>query len=573
MEQVVTDKGTVVIGGKRLDVDVDEARILMRKMRMRKGAALVKRQKVVDRIKLLERFINDARGTNITLAEWMAKRGLDYTKFYTSVGYYTPLQAVVSDDKENEVLIYHRNMKFNPQAGFYVPNRKVVNDGDHSIVTKSSLGMTYDPKLALYFPTTIYDTDAYSSAEGSGDEAIDIMGGLTVDDIGNLKVTSEEAEELTDHVKDLFEDELDNVDTEVDTIILVERQLYENFSNADAQAGKNAVCRGGCSAKHPFSAKKRQDCKEDCDAKYPPSQKQDDRREDREARQDARKEKREDKRDAKKEMKEGNISREEYRRRKKAAREEKRDKIKAAGGSFMARAWKGVAKVFPITLAGRGGALILIGENAFGFATRVAPALLPPSEANKKFTPDAIVGAKKAWIKLQRAWANLGGNTDKLKAKILQGYKKKPMKVSKKSGFDGYDTYSFDKTLYVEDYSNVDPASLATAITAGLTTVAGLLKTIIEAKQNPYKTGEAPDEFLRGLDEGAMIEPEPDPNAPKYDPNTGEWIDPSSGRPIDPQTGEFKDNVLGMNKWLAIGLGVALVTAIVLIVRKSGKTK
>ena len=37
----------------------------------------------------------------------------------------------------------------------------------------------------------------------------------------------------------------------------------------------------------------------------------------------------------------------------------------------------------------------------------------------------------------------------------------------------------------------------------------------------------------------------------------GEWIEPSTGRVIDPITGKYKDTIFGVNKWLAIGIGVA----------------
>jgi hypothetical protein len=387
-----------------------------------------------------------------------------------------------------------------------------------------------------------------------------------------LKVDSDDAEEVTDHVQELFEEEFDNVEGEEDEILRLEKILLGDDEYSNAESGKNAVCRAGCDVKHAFKKSKRLACKAECDKKYAPSIKQTERREDREDRRDARQEKRETKKDLRQQMKSGEISRKEFRAGKKDARQTKREKVKEAGGNFVARAWRGVAKVFPITLAGRGGATILIGENAFGFATRLAPALVPEAEAKQKFTPEAIAGAKTAWVKLTRAWKNLGGDPEKLKKAILKGYRKKPMKVKKKSGFDGYDQYSFDNTVYVDDYSNaVDPVTLTTAITAGLGTLATLIGVIVNATKNPYKQGQEPQDFRNAMNEGALDAPPPDPNAPKYNPNTGEWVDPSTGKAIDPQTGEFKDNILGMNKWLAIGLGLALVTGVILIARKSGK--
>ena len=53
--------------------------------------------------------------------------------------------------------------------------------------------------------------------------------------------------------------------------------LLDEYSNADG-AGKNAICRAGCSAKHPFSRGKRETCREFCDMKNPPSANQTARR-------------------------------------------------------------------------------------------------------------------------------------------------------------------------------------------------------------------------------------------------------------------------------------------------------
>lgn len=570
MKEVVTDRGEVIVGKKKLNVD--EARELMRTMRMKQDAGIFKSKKLHERIRILNRFIDEAKGKNITLSKWLASKGLDFRKFYTSVGYYTPVQAVVSDDDENELLIYHRNMVFNKEAGYHVPKRNIVEDEEHQIVTSSNYGFTYNPKIGVYFPKTIFDTDVYSSADGDLDESIHLMGGFTLDDIGDLSVRDYNGEELVNHMIEIYSDEYDNVEGELDTINSIQQELYDsNYSNAEG--GKNFVCRSACGVKHPFNRSKRRDCNADCNEKYPPTEGQMERQENRYERQDIRKETREARRRARQRMRQGEISRQEFRDRKKELREKKRKIIKETGGNFFARAWKGVAKVMPLTLAGRGGALVLIGENAFGFATRVAPALLPPSEARSKFEEGAIKDAKKAWVKLSRAWENLGGNPDKLKEKIIKGYRKKPMKIRKKSGFDGMDSYSFDNTLFVEDYSNAEPVTIATAITTGLATLAGLITTIVEARKNPYKSGKEPQDFKEAMKEGALEDPKPDPYAPKYDPNSGEWIDPSTGRPIDPVTGEFKDNILGMNKWLAIGIGVALVASVVLIVTKTGKGK
>jgi len=47
----------------------------------------------------------------------------------------------------------------------------------------------------------------------------------------------------------------------------------------------------------------------------------------------------------------------------------------------------------------------------------------------------------------------------------------------------------------------------------------------------------------------------------------GEWVKPSTGKVIDPITGKYKDDIFGINKWLAIGIGVAGVFGLYYILK------
>lgn len=594
---VIDDNGIIMIAGR--EVRTADARKMMRKLRDKKNACVSKLDKTDNRVAILDRFINDAKGTDVNLATWMQSKGLDYKKFFASLGYYTPLQKVVSDDAENTALVYHREMIYNPQAGYFLPSRKVVSTAHHNTMVNSKLGMTYDAALGLYFPTTVYDSDAFSSAEGTGDHAIDIMGGFTLDDIGNLNVSNEDSEELTLTVKDLLEEEYDNVDEELEIIEQAEYEMFgNNFSNIDgddekAKSGRNATCRTGCALKHPFNKGKRTDCNEDCDEKFKPSLKQESKREDREDRQDARIEKREAKKDCKDQLKAGEIDIYTYKRCRSAERFKMRESIKEAGGNLLYRFRSKVSKVMPIVSLSRGGVLILSKANAFGFATRLAPALLPIEQAKLKFKASSIPRAEVAWKKASHVWKGIGGNPDKLKEAIIIGYNKKPMKVSRKalkqeanSGFDGFDdnqeyeyTFTYDGTIK-EQYSNIEAVSgiaIAGAVTAGLSALSGLIVSINKAgaDKNPFPENATPIDYQNALNDGVINElPEPEPNEPQYNPTTDNWVDPSTGRAIDPQTGEFLDDkILGMNKWLALGLGIFLVVGIGFLATRKGKGK
>jgi hypothetical protein len=245
----------------------------------------------------------------------------------------------------------------------------------------------------------------------------------------------------------------------------------------------------------------------------------------------------------------------------KKERKDKRSDIKDAGGNFAGRGLRGIAKVNPLLALSRGGVLILVGENTWGFATRLAPALLPDAESRELFKPDAIINAKKGWKKVQQGYKNMGGDAEKLRKKVIEGYKKKPYKVSKKSSLDGEVTYEF------EEYSNFEVASgvaIASAVTSGISALAGLVSSFTKAggEQNPYKEDKTPQEYKNAITDGTIeMSPITDPKAPVLN-DKGEWIEPSTGKTIDPVTGKYKDDIFGLNKWVAVGIGVVTLFAL-----------
>jgi hypothetical protein len=212
----------------------------------------------------------------------------------------------------------------------------------------------------------------------------------------------------------------------------------------------------------------------------------------------------------------------------------------------------------------RSGVIGLTDFNVFGFATRLSPAVLNEKEANEKFTPEAIVKAKEGWAKVSKAWRNLGGNPIALKSAIIKGYRKRPFKVSRKSSFEGYD-YEFSSLTGAEE------GAIAGYVLSGLTALTGLISAINKsgAEKNPYKKGQTPPEYQEGLDDGSVDDvPQQEKDMPYLDPTTGKWLDPETKREIDPITGKYKDTILGLNKWLAIGIGVAGLFGLYYITKK-----
>lgn len=549
--------------------NISRTDVLINEMQKRKKACLVKLQKLSDRINILEGFQNQTSGKRLNLKEYLKAKGYDYRNFFSPMGYYTPNNMVVSDDAENDALTYHKGMTYNKNVGYHIPEREIVKEKDHQEITSSIYGMTWNPALNHYYPTTVFDSKAYSSAEGMGDTGMDMIGGLRMEDFANLTNEDEDSIELTSMVQGLLEEEYDNVEGEFDLIQDAQMQLYNGGSSFEGEAedtrkvqsGKNLTCRTGCAGKHPFNKAKREACEDECDKKFKSSGKQERRRDEREERKDAKNEFRADKKSCKEKLKSGEFQKWQYKECLKKERKDKRSDIKEAGGNVATRIWRATAVVNPLLALSRGGVLILVGENTWGFATRLAPALLPDAEAKELFKPEAIEKAKKGWKKVSNGYKNMGGDPNKLKSKAIQGYKKKPYKVSKKSSFDGEVTYEF------EEHSNFEVATgvaVASAVTAGISALAGLVSAFTKGggEKNPYKDDKMPDDYKQAMQDGTIeTNPQVDAKAPVLN-DKGEWTEPSTGKVIDPITGKYKDTIFGLNKWLAIGIGVAGVVGL-----------
>jgi hypothetical protein len=545
---------------------ISKKEMLIKEMQIREQACLSKLQKLSDRINILENFQNQPSAKNVDLKEYLKSKGIDIGNFFAPMGYFTPNGMVVSNDSENDYLKYHKGMNFNKNVGYHIPERGIVSEEDHKEITSSMYGMTWNPTLMHYYPTTVFDTDSYSNAESIGDTGMDMVGGLRMQEYCLLNNASKDAKELTKVVQGLLEEEFDSVDEELDLIQDSQRKLYgENLSFEGAtqedtrkvESGKNLACRTACS-RYLNKAKKKA-CEDGCDSKYKASIKQDTRRGDRDDRKTAKLEYRFDKKECKRKLESGEFQKWQYDECIKAEKKDKRSDIKESGGGIGTRIWRATAVVNPILALGRGGVLILVGDNTWGFATRLAPALLPDAEAKELFKPEAIEKAKKGWEKVSNGYRNMGGDPNKLKSKAIQGYNKKPYKVSKKSGFDGEDIYEFSEVAGVDD-----AVVIAGAVTTGLTALAGLVSAFTKAggEKNPYKDDKTPEDYKNALADGTIEgNPVTDTKAPVLN-DKGEWTEPSTGRVIDPITGKYKDTIFGLNKWLAIGIGVAGVVGL-----------
>ena len=490
----------------------DRVAFLVREMKRRKKMCEMKLKKLESRIKVLDAFQNLPPNKKMSLSDFLKSRNLRMSDIFSPMGYYCPMNMVVSSDKENNYLTYNKGFESNADAGFPTPKREIVANKEHREVMSSFYGMTWNPALNRYFPTTPFDANTYANADGDADLGMDIMGGFSMQDLANLNNKNSDARKLTKEVRDYVVEEYDNVEGEYETINEALNKIYygDNYSSADGDSSN---------------------------------------KEKRDKRGDARKDFRKDKRACKDKRNRGELTNLEYTRCVEKEKEEKKQAIDENAG-FGRKAVRFATRFTPITALGRGGALLLIEMNGFGFATRLAPALLPDAEARNLFKPESIEKAKKGWAKVQRSWKDLGGKVDKLQSAILKGYKKKPEKLK-------------EPTEEEKEFSNLEPITTTALIGAGTSIVTALIDAISKAgvDKNPYKGGKTPPNFQQGLNDGTVENPPLDPNAPALN-TKGEWIDPKTGEKVNPQTGKLDDRIFGVNKYLVLGIGVAGVVAL-----------
>ena len=490
----------------------DRVAFLVREMKRRKKMCEMKLKKLESRIKVLDAFQNLPPNKKMSLSDFLKSRNLRMSDIFSPMGYYCPMNMVVSSDKENNYLTYNKGFESNADAGFPTPKREIVANKEHREVMSSFYGMTWNPALNRYFPTTPFDANTYANADGDADLGMDIMGGFSMQDLANLNNKNSDARKLTKEVRDYVVEEYDNVEGEYETINEALNKIYygDSYSSADGDSSN---------------------------------------KEKRDKRGDARKDFRKDKRACKDKRNRGELTNLEYTRCVEKEKEEKKQAIDENAG-FGRKAVRFATRFTPITALGRGGALLLIEMNGFGFATRLAPALLPDAEARNLFKPESIEKAKKGWAKVQRSWKDLGGKVDKLQSAILKGYKKKPEKLK-------------EPTEEEKEFSNLEPITTTALIGAGTGIVTALIDAISKAgvDKNPYKGGKTPPNFQQGLNDGSVENPPLDPNAPALN-TKGEWIDPKTGEKVNPQTGKLDDRIFGVNKYLVFGIGVAGVVAL-----------
>ncbi len=545
----------MIVLGKKKYTD-KQAEKIMSNMLDKKEACLSKLEKLELRKNVLQQFIDENKGSDITLGDWLKSKGISCDKIFSNIGYYTSINQSVSMDVENEFLNFFKGMVYNPKIKGYVPDYRFVEERDHETLINSNLGMTFNTNLQLYFPTTIYDTELFSNAVGNAEESLNIAGFFTTQDLSTFTALNQDSEEIMQLVKELYEEEYDNVEEEYDTILQIEDEYYSNFSNAESRPARNVSCRSACAVKHPFDKSKREQCQDDCDKRFPPSEKQESRRDDRDTRRGARQDFRSARKDCREQFRSGEINRQQFRECRREERKERKRIVKEAGGNFFTRVGRGFARVNPITSAGRGATLVAVSQlNLLGFATRMYPAFASGEELNL-YKPESIEATKEAWIRISKAWRNLGGDPAKLKQAIVNGRNKKIHKEPKSNSAGGVDVGAV--------------VLLSLKIVGALILLLNQVLRNRGASKDPFKSGQAPTEFKSALESGEL-DFQPDPNDPYIDPQTGDWIDPETGKKIDPRTGRFEDEIFGMNKYLFYGLATAGIIAGVLLIKKMVK--
>jgi hypothetical protein len=183
---------------------------------------------------------------------------------------------------------------------------------------------------------------------------------------------------------------------------------------------------------------------------------------------------------------------------------------KKAGKKFVEinkKIFKAVVRFNPLTLAARGGFLLVMKTNMFGFAKALYPATISESEAKAKGYSDAdIAKAKKAWGGITKIFVKvLQGKEDNLKKQIRQGanhyFKKHPIKSLK--GFESEESLGepISTGVSVTAASSALAAGAKVMSSAGLTAGGG--KSFMQIIANFFKKNK--DKILNVAKKGVQM--------------------------------------------------------------------
>lgn len=261
-----------------------------------------------------------------------------------------------------------------------------------------------------------------------------------------------------------------------------------------------------------------------------------------------------------------NLSGKEKREEKKKEREERRAEAKEERKHL-----KGFQKILnigqkynPAAVIPRAGVLAGMRLNLFGISRRIYPAFLSEEELKAKhYDLENAKHAKKLWDdKFKNVWIDLGGRTLSLKDAIMKGFDKPIFNTKKvraaheheKNGVDG-----------VSEYSNATGYDDSVYVTAGLAIAGELLNVLKQSKvaKNPYAQGT--DAYNKTEADNDKADKNGDTTAPPTDPEELRKIheaglqDKAKGG--DPNS--YEPKIFGMTKPVAIGVGLFVLTALV----------
>jgi hypothetical protein len=169
-----------------------------------KKACEIKLTKLKNRLALIDSYIKDESAKTLSFGQWLNKNQMNLSKIFAPIGFDLKNDIAVSNDPENIKLSYDKCMFFNPEVGFHKPRN---NDKKSSL-----LGMTFNKNINKYVPES--NTSLYQQAMANDKHDIDLDGGFTLQDIGNLDISNSTNKFNLYKLKESLGAEYDNVDSE-----------------------------------------------------------------------------------------------------------------------------------------------------------------------------------------------------------------------------------------------------------------------------------------------------------------------------------------------------------------------
>lgn len=178
------------------------------KQQVVKTALKRKLNKVQNRLKIIDRYVSDAKANEMNIAQWIRSKGLRVSDLFAPIGFDFNKDIAVSNDSENKFLKYAKSMIFSPKKGYFVLKVEEEKSGVD--------GYLFNDKTNLYSPLS--NTPEYEQSIANRGDELDEIDGFSLSQIGDLDISNSTNKYKVWWLKEAISSEYDNLADEYNNL-------------------------------------------------------------------------------------------------------------------------------------------------------------------------------------------------------------------------------------------------------------------------------------------------------------------------------------------------------------------